>query len=348
MSSTNNQPDTNSNQSSIISDSLLHVLRLHSHLTNRPLPDKYKIHPPVQANIAPIYFHIVPDLERHKKAVTQKFLIVDSPFNGRKFPIIHIIGNRALLYTIQFTSTDISCTCPDNVSVCKHVRFILWISSLPSSGTISIDQIIKHFYKADISRHNLDPTTSLICIACLSMNCNICNNRIITDYLMCDKCNGVSHLSCAEIRKNHRFNITHDILHTNTTKHKLKGRFRQTNASNRICHSCNRPWTPISIPVQNSYNNLRHILQCKGYVLGPVRINSSISSSLGAKNGTKRRNQTIIPMQPKTELKKKSVARKLVYSPSESSTTDSTTHDDIFNSKGPIFDETGKKVSDYL
>ena len=78
MSSTNNQPDTNSNQSSIISDSLLHVLRLHSHLTNRPLPDKYKIHPPVQANIAPIYFHIVPDLERHKKAVTQKFLIVDS------------------------------------------------------------------------------------------------------------------------------------------------------------------------------------------------------------------------------------------------------------------------------
>ena len=141
MSNLNNKPTTNNNQSvslpgSFLLPSFLEILRVHSQLTNTPIPI-IQIDPP---NEHQIYFDIQPDSNRHNRAFTQKFYIVDSPVKGIKHPIIYMVGNTSLLYTLRFTSSGILCNCPDVNPACKHIRFMLRISGLPSSYT----KVISH------------------------------------------------------------------------------------------------------------------------------------------------------------------------------------------------------------
>ena len=95
MSNLNNQPNTNNNQSitfhsSTIPPTFLKILRIHSQLTNTPIPN-INFDPP---NEEQIYFDIEPDSDRHNRAFTQKFFIVDSPVKRIKNPTIHMVGNQ--------------------------------------------------------------------------------------------------------------------------------------------------------------------------------------------------------------------------------------------------------------
>ena len=112
------------------------------------------------------------------------------------------------------------------------------------------------------------------------MNCNICNKRINNYYLMCDKCHGVSYLSCTIHKKNRHYRPTNtcDTVSTiSCARHKSKRWHPQTNISIQNCHLCNKPCTPTNLSVQNSYNNLRNILKPKGYYFGKLRTTSSLS-----------------------------------------------------------------------
>ena len=117
-----------------------------------------------------------------------------------------MVGNQSLLYTLRFISSGIFCNCPDVNLACKYIRFILRISGLPSSYTkvmsYPIEQIIRQLHITDISEYTLDSVTSSICMASLTMNCNICKKRINKDFLICDKCNGVFHLTCTKQKQN--------------------------------------------------------------------------------------------------------------------------------------------------
>ena len=306
MSNTDNQ--TLNIPASSIPYGSLQFLRLHCQLTNQPVP-QYKIFPSIQPNnptVNPpssVNINIVPDSERNKRALTQNFYLVDSPINSIQYPTIHLVGNQALLYTVKFTSLGITCTCPDDDPVCKHIRFILFISGVTTSGqkflTFPLQHIIKSLHDADISQHKLDHTTSSICMATLSMKCNICNKCIKEDYLMCDKCLHIFHSSCTKHnQRHHHINTCNPVSSMKCAKRKLKRRHPQTSTSAQICHSCNKPWTPMNILVQtttnNTYNNLRGILKPKGYVFGNLRKNTKPIRNLRthAKNssstGTKR------------------------------------------------------------
>ena len=131
------------------------------------------------------------------------------------------------------------------------------------------------------------------------MKCNICNKRIKEDYLMCDKCLHIFHSSCTKHNQRHQhINTCNPVSSMKCAKRKLKRRHPQTSTSAQICHSCNKPWTPMNILVQNTnnntYNNLRGILKPKGYVFGNLRKNTKPIRNLrtNAKNssstGTKR------------------------------------------------------------
>ena len=101
MSNLNNQPNTNNNQSvtfhgSTILVLCLKILRVHSQLTNTPIPN-INFDPP---NEEQIYFDVEPDTDRHNRAFTQKFFIVDSPVKGIQHPTIHMVGNQSLPYTL--------------------------------------------------------------------------------------------------------------------------------------------------------------------------------------------------------------------------------------------------------
>ena len=103
MSNFNNQPNTNKNQSITFHDSTIPVLCLkilwvHSQLTNTPILN-INFDPP---NEEQIYLNIEPHFDRHNRALTQKFFIVDSPVKGIKHPTIQMVGNQSLLYTLQF------------------------------------------------------------------------------------------------------------------------------------------------------------------------------------------------------------------------------------------------------
>mmetsp|Transcript_23749 Transcript_23749/g.27510 ORF Transcript_23749/g.27510 Transcript_23749/m.27510 type:complete len:177 (+) Transcript_23749:973-1503(+) len=127
MSNSNNKPTTDNIQSvsypgSSLPPSFLEILRVHSQLTNTPFPDNHFDAP----NDHQIYFDIQPDSNRHNKAITQKFYIVDSPVKGIKHPTIYMVGNTSLLYTLRFTSTGIFCNCLDVNPACKrYVWFLL-------------------------------------------------------------------------------------------------------------------------------------------------------------------------------------------------------------------------------
>ena len=78
MSNLNNKPTMNNNQlvsvpGSFLPPSFLEILRVHSQLTNTPIPNIH-FDPP---NEHQIYFDIQPDSNRHNRAFTQKFYIVD-------------------------------------------------------------------------------------------------------------------------------------------------------------------------------------------------------------------------------------------------------------------------------
>ena len=101
MANLNNKPTTNNNQSvtfhvSAIPPSFLEILWVHSQLTNTPIPN-INFDPP---NEHQIYFDIQPDSNRHNRAFTQKFFIVDSPVKGRKHPTIYMVGNQSLVCTL--------------------------------------------------------------------------------------------------------------------------------------------------------------------------------------------------------------------------------------------------------
>ena len=276
MSNLNNKSTTNFNQSvslpgSSVPPSFLQILRVQSQLTNTPI-SIIQIDPP---NEHQIYYDIHPDSNRHKRAFTQKFYIVDSPVKGIKHPTIYMVGNTSLLYTLRFTSCGIFCNCPDVNPACKHIRFMLRISGLPSSYTkvisYPIEQIIRQLHITDISEYKLDPVTSSICMASLNKNCNICNKHIIKDFLMCDKGNSVFHLMCTKPKNNRQYlpkNIGPHNFQMYRTKHKTKYRHPLTSTSTRICSLCKKPWTPILIPIKNKYINLHDLLQSKGYISG--------------------------------------------------------------------------------
>ena len=108
-------------------------------------------------------------------------------------------------------------------------------------------------------------------MASLNMNCNICNKHIIKDFLMCDKCNSVFHLTCTKQKKNQQYlpeNIGPHIFQMYRTKHKTQYRHPLTSTSTQICSLCKKPWTPILIPIKNKYINLHDLLQSKGYISG--------------------------------------------------------------------------------
>ena len=101
MLNLNNKPTTNNYQSvslpgSSLPPSFLEILRVHSQLTNTPIPI-IQFDPP---NEHQIYFDIQPDSNRHNRAFTQKFYSVDSPVKGIKYPTIYMVGNTSLLYTL--------------------------------------------------------------------------------------------------------------------------------------------------------------------------------------------------------------------------------------------------------
>ena len=58
----------------------------------------------------------------------------------------------------------------------------------------------KKWHITDILEYKLDSVTSSICMASLTINCNICKKHIIKDFLICAKCNRVFHL-CAQSKK---------------------------------------------------------------------------------------------------------------------------------------------------
>ena len=186
-------------------------------------------------------------------------------------PTIHMVGNQSLLYTLQYTSCDIFCNCTNVDPVCKHFQFILQISGLPSSCTklmpYPIEWIIRQLHNTDMLEYKLDSITSFICMASLTMNCNICNKRIIKDYLMCDKCNCVSHLTCTKCKKNQQYSqshMRHHMFNMYCTKHKTHYPHPLTSTSTQICYLCKRPWTPMKIPVKNKYDSLHDLLKSKG------------------------------------------------------------------------------------
>ena len=276
MSNLNNKSTTNFNQSvslpgSSVPPSFLQILRVQSQLTNTPI-SIIQIDPP---NEHQIYYDIHPDSNRHKRAFTQKFYIVDSPVKGIKHPTIYMVGNTSLLYTLRFTSCGIFCNCPDVNPACKHIRFMLRISGLPSSYTkvisYPIEQIIRQLHIIDISEYKLDSITSSIYISSLTMNFNICNKYIIKDFLICDKCNGVSHLMCTKQKKNQQYipkTIGQHMFQMYCTKHKTQYRHPLTSTSTQICYFCKKPWTPISLPIKNKYINLHDLLQSKDCISG--------------------------------------------------------------------------------
>ena len=346
MSNLNNKPTTNNIQSvsypgSSLPPSFLEILRVHSQLTNTPIPDIH-FDPP---NDHQIYFDIQPDSKRHNKAITEKFYIVDSLVKGIKHPTIYLIGSTSLLYTLRFTSTGILCNYPDVNPACKHIRLMLRISGLPSSYTrvisYPVEQIIRQLNITDFSDHTLDPVTSSICMASLTLNCNICNKHIIKDFLMCDKCNGVFHLTCTKQKKNQRYipkNMPQHMFHMHRAKHKTQHRHPIPSASTIICYLCKKPWTPITIPIKNKYINLHNLLQSKGYISGqeetnpfpppavaltitaprcyngvPEQTNPFLAATVDrTNNGPLRTNSSITP-PPNTKSQIQSLARTLVY-----------------------------------
>jgi len=149
-----------------------------------------------------------------------------------------------------------------------------------------IEQIIRQLHNTDILEYKLDSITSSICMASLTMNCNICNKHIIKNYLMCSKCNGASHLTCTKHKKNQQYsqtNMRHHMFHMYHTKHKTQYRHPLTSSSTQICHLCKRPWTPMKIPVKNKFNNLHDLLELKGYIRGQQQTNPFISSTVDHK-----------------------------------------------------------------
>ena len=369
MSNLNNKPTTNNIQSvsypgSSLPPSFLEILRVHSQLTNTPIPDIH-FDPP---NDHQIYFDIQPDSKRHNKAITEKFYIVDSLVKGIKHPTIYLIGSTSLLYTLRFTSTGILCNCPDVNPACKHIRLMLRISGLPSSYTrvisYPVEQIIRQLNITDFSDHTLDPVTSSICMASLTLNCNICNKHIFKDFLMCDKCNGVFHLTCTKKKKNQRYipkNMPQHMFHMHRAKHKTQHRHPIPSASTIICYLCKKPWTPITIPIKNKYINLHNLLQSKGYIGGqndanpfpppavghtiiapkccngvPEQTNPFFALTVDRTNNGPLRTNSSITTPPNTKSQKQTFVRKIVFktpthSPTKYEETSYDTNNDSYN-----------------
>ena len=148
------------------------------------------------------------------------------------------------------------------------------------------------------------------------MNCNICNKHIIKDFLICNKYNGVFHLTCTKQKKNQQYsqtNMRRYMFHMYRTKHKTQHPHPLTSISTRICHLCKRPWTPINIPIKNKYLNLHHLLQSKGYISGQQQTNPFISSTMDPKNNGLLRTNSSITSSPNAKSSKKTFVRKLVF-----------------------------------
>ena len=286
-----------------------------------------------------------------------------------------MVGNTSLLYTLRFTSCGIFCNCPDVNPACKHIRLMLRISGLPSSYTkvisYPIELIIRQLHITDISEYKLDPVTSSICMASLNRNCNICNKHIIKDFLMCDKCNSVFHLTCTKQKKNQQYipkNIGPHNFQMYRTKHKTKYRHPLTSTSTRICSLCKKPWTPILIPIKNKYINLHDLLQSKGYISGvqptdsflaatvphtsngldlpeqtpkfgngvSEQNNPFLASTMDHTNNGPLRSNSSITTPPNNKSQKQTFVRKLVYktpthSPTEFEETSYDTNNDTYN-----------------
>ena len=281
-----------------------------------------------------------------------------------------MVGNTSLLYTLRFTFTGILCNCPDVNPACKHIRLMLRISGLPSSYIIVIsypvEQIIWQLNITDFWEHTLDPVTSSICMASLTLNCNICNKHIIKDFLMCDKCNSVFYLTCTKQKKNERYipkNMPQQMFHMHRAKHKTQHCHPIPSTSTRICYLCKKPWTPITIPIKNKYINLHNLLQSKGYIGWQEETNPFPPPAVGLKitalrcyngvpeqtilflaatvdrtnNGLLQTNSSITP-PPNTKSQKQSFVQTLVYktpthSPTNSSADQTCNEGNSFDTK---------------
>ena len=107
-----------------------------------------------------------------------------------------------------------------------------------------IVQIIPQLHITDISKYKLDSVTSSICMASLTMNYNVCNKHIIKDFLMCNKCNGVFHLTCTKQKKNHQYsptNMRQHICHMYCSKHNTQYHYSCTSPTTQTCHLCKKP-----------------------------------------------------------------------------------------------------------
>ena len=243
------------------------LLDIHCHLTNQPyLPaDHNSPSIPLPSCVA---VHVEP--KRFNRSRTQNFYILDSPSRRLQLPTIHLIGSTGNLYTLSFTLSGVCCNCPDTTPFCKHVLFILSVSGMMISKTtfyLNMEFTINQLRTVDLSNYMVDATTNSICCSSINLPCTICRKSMHREFLICSKCYGVSHKSCADRQ-------------IRTSQHRRRGDINGSlrHGTPTLCFLCNRPWMPFTVGCSGKYRNLSTVLKHFRYPLavttapaGPIR-----------------------------------------------------------------------------
>ena len=236
---------------------LQQLLDIHCHLTNQPylLPDHQSPSIPLPSCVA-----VLVEPKRFNRSRTQIFYILDSPSRRLQFPTIYLIGSTGNLYKVSFHISGVRCNCPDTATFCKHVLFILSVSRLMTSSRntfyLNMESTINQLQTVDFSNSMVDATTNSICCHSINLPCTVCRDPMRREFLICSKCFGVSHKTCAKRQIE--------------TRCGYEGNGAKSFPTPTLCFLCHRPWMPFTVGCSGKYRNLSMVLKHFKYPLATI------------------------------------------------------------------------------
>ena len=143
------------------------------------------------------------ELKRFDKATSDSFHVLDTESLPKDslsadLPHLFITGTTGNLCTIHFLPNAMTCSCPDHISPCKHVIFVLLIlrfNPSPGNFTVLMSDCTSRFRNSIPFQHSrLSHGVNQICKAFITHPCTYSANLVATGTtLMCDRCQKLMH-----------------------------------------------------------------------------------------------------------------------------------------------------------
>ena len=220
---------------------------------------------------------------RLQRSQTQPFHIIKTPVNC----IFIVIGSTGNAYVVSVSASSIACNCPDKVSACKHILFILSVCGLIPFGanqtSVSPARLLKLMHaKPSLPKLQLallDKHTTKLCCTHAYPPCVFCakhpnehpDEHPCRTLIICSKCGFLSHKNC----------LSKFLMVDNNSA-----------SFNEICPRCGRSSHRLESLFVNGHRNFSHVLRHRGYATlvptfnlhQPIPINHGLNNSVNRGN----------------------------------------------------------------